>query len=178
MTLHHAIQAIPAGHPGGPSAEMMIDALRAERRLVEELVAIMRRQRLAVSGDDLQAVDDSVFATHRVLVTLGEARRRRQTLNRMLGEREDLSLDALDDVLGTRMTSDVRDARDALRAAALLLSQEVAVNRTLLREALANGEQLVRTLAGGTAPAATYGAAGAPAAAGGVAGGTLLNRRI
>src|SRR5580700_3342750 len=84
--------------------DTMTDALMTEKRLLEEIVAIMRRQRTAVSADDLQAVDDSVFATHRVLVTLNEARRRRRAVNVLLGEREDLPITQLDQVLGSRMT--------------------------------------------------------------------------
>ena len=83
--------------------ETMTDALMTETRLLEEIVAIMRRQRTAVSADDLQAVDDTVFATHRVLVTLNEARRRRKAINVLLGEREDLPITQLDQVLGDRM---------------------------------------------------------------------------
>jgi hypothetical protein len=135
--------------------EVLADAMSSETRLLEELIAIMRRQRKAVAADDLQGVDDSVFATHRVLVTLNEARRRRHALNRMLGEREDISIEALEDMLGPRMTEHLGTLRDSLQEAARALSQEVSVNRQVLRHALAGGEACVRTLTG--APAApTY----------------------
>ena len=49
--------------------DSLTDALVTERRLIDELIGVMRRQRSAVGQDDLQSVDDSVFATHRVLVT-------------------------------------------------------------------------------------------------------------
>ena len=161
-----------------PSVEVLADAMASEAKLIEELIAIMRRQRKAVSVDDLQAVDDSVFATHRVLVTLNEARRRRHALNRMLGEREDISIDALEDVLGNRMTERLRVLRDSLQIAARSLSQEVSVNRQVLRQALAGGDAYVRTLTG--APASpTYGApTGAIApVADGKSGSFLINRR-
>ena len=67
----------------GPSAQSaasvaaLAETLRAEARLLEDLVSIMTRQRDAVSHDDIDSLDDTVFSTHRVLVTLGEARRRR-----------------------------------------------------------------------------------------------------
>jgi hypothetical protein len=158
-----------------PSAEMLTDALASEGRLIEELINIMRQQRSAVAVDDLQGVDDSVFATHRVLVTLGEARRRRRTLNRMLGEREDISIEALDDVLGSRMTDSLREVRESLRQAAQALSREVAINRQVLRQALASGDAYVRTLAG-VPPAMTYGMSPTPTEAA-PPGGTLINRR-
>jgi len=49
--------------------DSLTEALVAERRLIDDLISIMRKQRNAVGDDDLQVVDDSVFATHRVLVT-------------------------------------------------------------------------------------------------------------
>ncbi|HEU4629165.1 MAG TPA: hypothetical protein VFS08_05445, partial [Gemmatimonadaceae bacterium] len=64
------------GASAASSLAALVDAHHSERKLIEDLASIMRRQRSAVAEDDLQGVDDSVFATHRVLVTLGEARRR------------------------------------------------------------------------------------------------------
>lgn len=128
--------------------DSLADALASERKLIEELIAVMRRQRDAVGDDDLQKVDDSVFATHRVLVTLNEARRRRRTLNALIGQREDMGIHSLDDALGPRMTPALRMARDELHSAAKMLSREVALNRRILREALACGDEYARTLAG------------------------------
>jgi hypothetical protein len=130
-----AVQGLAPANP--PSVDSLADALASEKRLFDELIAIMRRQRSAVSSDDRQGVSDSVFATHRVLATLTEARRRRQTLNRMLGEREDLSIDSLDEVLGARMTDLLRTARGELQGSARTLAREVSVNRRLLRTAFA-----------------------------------------
>ena len=128
--------------------DSLTDALTTERRLLDELISVMRRQRTAVGDDDLQSVDDSVFSTHRVLVTLSEARRRRRQLNTLIGQREDLGIHALDEVLGARMTPALRDARDGLHDAARALSREVAINRRILREALAVGDAYARALAG------------------------------
>ena len=90
-----------------------------------------------------------------MLVTLNEARRRRRALNTLIGQREDLGIHALDEVLGSRMTSALRDARDELHDAARALSHEVSLNRRILREALAHGDAYARTLAGAEKPA-TY----------------------
>jgi hypothetical protein len=128
--------------------DSLTDALLTERRLLDELISVMRRQRSAVGDDNLQAVDDSVFATHRVLVTLNEARRRRRSLNTLIGQREDMGIHALDEALGPRMTPALREARDELHEAARALSREVALNRRILREALASGDAYARTLAG------------------------------
>jgi hypothetical protein len=149
--MYPQLMSMTPGISGAPSStvlDTLLDALASERRLVDELITIMRRQRAAVAADDLEAVDDSVYATHRVLRTLGEARRRRHSLNRYFGESDDLGIRSLDDVLGDRMTSSLRTARDDLQAAALTLSREVEVNRHVLREALAAGDDYVRALYG------------------------------
>jgi hypothetical protein len=126
----------------------LVEAFTTERRLLDELRAVLQRQRDAVDADDLQAVDDSVFATHRVLVTLDEARQRRRHLNALIGEREDLGVHALDVVLGMRMTPALRTARDELRHAARALADEVAVNRRVLRVALSLNRRPARRVSG------------------------------
>ena len=131
--------------------DSLVDAFNTERRLLEELIAVMRRQREAVGHDDLQAVDDTVFATHRVLVTLSESRRRRRTLNTLIGHSEDLGIHGLERALGPRMTPELRDARDELHDAARTLAREVSLNRRVLREALACGDAFARALAGAEA---------------------------
>jgi hypothetical protein len=130
-----AVEALAPANP--PSIDSLADAFASEKRLFDELIAIMHRQRVAVSADDRQAIDDTLFATHRVLATLTEARRRRQALNRMLGEREDLPIESLDEVLGARMTDLLRLRRGELKGSARALSREVRVNRRLLRKAFA-----------------------------------------
>jgi hypothetical protein len=118
-----------------PTPEMIADAMAAEKVLVDELIVVMRRQRAAVAANDLQSLDDTVFATHRVLATLAQARRRRRMLNTLLGEREDLPLEALDNVLGARMTESLRLVRATLQESARVLSREVAANRFALKRA-------------------------------------------
>ena len=156
--------------------EALTNAVTTEVRLLEDLIGIMRRQRKAVTTDDLQGVDDSVYATHRVLVTLGEARRRRRSLNLIVGGKEDLPLKGLEHNLGDRMTDALRFARDGLHAAALTLSQEVEVNRQVLREALASGNEYVRAIYRPAEPRLLYAAEGARPESE-APGGLLLNRR-
>jgi len=147
-TTQHLLEASSVTRTVLSPVDSLTDALSTERRLLDELITVMRRQRTAVGQDDLQAVDDSVFSTHRVLVTLSEARRRRRNLNALIGQQEDLGIHALDDALGSRMTDALRQARDDLYRAARALSREVALHRRILREALACGDAFARTLAG------------------------------
>jgi hypothetical protein len=167
---------LPATRTVISPVDSLTDALVTERRLLDELITVRRRQRSAVGDDDLQSVDDSVFATHRVLVTLNEARRRRRNLNTLIGQREDLGIHALEDVLGSRMTPALREARDQLHDAARSLSHEVSLNRRILREALAHGDAYARTLAGAEKPA-TYQTQPAPPQVRSQAN-SLLDRRI
>lgn len=136
--------------------DRMIDALGSERRLIDELIALMRRQRAAVSADDLQGVEESVYAVQRVLHTLGEARKRRRALNVRFGRSEDLGLQDLEDALGGLFDPRVHEARSGLQEAARTLSGEVAVNRRVLREALAAGDEYVRALLGAGMPQPLY----------------------
>lgn len=158
------------------------DALRSEARLLADLVAIMRRQRDAVARDDLDAVDDSVFATHRVLVTLGEARRRRRSLNHMLGEGDDLSLSSIEDFFVGDIPEGLRAAVELVTESARTLQREVEINRRVLRHAIDSADQFVRTLYGGPAPAPErYGAPGAASTQTTYApraGGNILDRRV
>ena len=136
--------------------DRMIDALGSERRLIDELIGLMRRQRAAVGSDDLQGVEETVYAVQRVLCTLGEARKRRRALNVRFGRSEELALRELENALGSLFTPRVREAREELQAAAQTLSGEVAINRRVLREALAAGDEYVRALLSGGLPQPLY----------------------
>jgi hypothetical protein len=162
------------GTPSATAVDALTNAVTSEVRLLEDLIGIMRRQRKAVSGDDLQGVVDCDFAKHRVLVTLAVSRRRWGYLNLLVGGDEDLPLRNIEELLGERMTDELRFAREGLHAAALTLSQEVETNRHLLREALASGTEYVRAIYGTPEPSAGY----APAAQrpDSEPGGMLINR--
>ena len=116
--------------------DRLIDALSSERRLIDELIALMRRQRAAVASDDLRSLEDTVYAVQRVLCTLGEARKRRRALNVRFCRFEGLPLNDLEEAPGSWFTPRVREVREALQDAARTLSGEVAVNRRVLRNAL------------------------------------------
>lgn len=176
MKPHRDAIPISARGPGGPAAvDSLASTVTAEVRLLEDLIGIMRRQRKAVAAEDLQGVDDSVYSTHRVLITLGEARRRRRSLNQLIDGSEDMPLKDLEDVLGDRMTDELRFARDGLHVAALTLAREVEINRQVLRGALAAGNDYMRAIYRGPEQRTLYGAEpNKPEPEG--KGGLLLNR--
>ena len=137
--------------------DALLDALRSERKLLDDLVTTLRRQRSAVGTDDLQVVDDTVFATHRILATLGQARVRRRQINRMVVGVDELPARDLEEALGSQMDDELRAACAQLQASAGVLAREVDVNRRVLRDALANGDVQARTLAGAASPSTPNG---------------------
>ncbi|MGI8766455.1 MAG: flagellar protein FlgN [Gemmatimonadaceae bacterium] len=157
MTMKQYHAAAPS-HTVAPSAsvpaippaalEALSKALVSERKLIDDLISVVLTQRSAVGVDDVQGVDDSVFATHRLLLTLGEARKRRRSINEMLGCSEDTGVRQLDAALGPWMTPKLRTERDGLQDSARILSREIEINRRILREALANSESFVRAMRG------------------------------
>lgn len=172
---------IGGDRPGLPSAALLNalhDALASERKLLDELISQMRRQRAAVAVEDIQGVDDSTFATHRVLATLGQARQRRRQLNVLLGGNEECTLRELEELLGDLVDERFRDARVRLQQAADVLTREVGMNRKLLREALTSTDQHVRTLVGAPAAPATYASEGVNTAVPQGTRGVLLNRTV
>lgn len=163
----------------GPSMSTLLDALHdalvTERRLLDDLIAQMRRQRSAVGTDDIQGVDDSTFATHRILATLGQARQRRRQLNFLIAGSEDCTLSDIEKALGPQMDARLLEAKQRLQHSADMLTREVGMNRKLLREAIAANDQYVRTLVGAPGSNATYQGGTQPPAAP-VNRGSLVNK--
>jgi hypothetical protein len=135
-----AMTTLPAVDPRSTvTAAALCDVLAAETRLLNDLIAILRRQREGAANGDFAMVDESVFATQRVLHTLTEARRRRRAIYRMLGAPDDAGARALVDTLGSALAPDLSQALDTLMTAANELAQHVEENRVALRQALGSG---------------------------------------
>ena len=149
---------IATGALVAPTVAALATALRDEGRLLADLADVLQRQRESIALDDLEGLDDAVFSTHRVLVTLGEARRRRQALNRMMGEADDLSMESVAETFGGTPPGDVQTAIESLQAIGARLHREIDLNHRVLEAALTAGDQLVRALCGAVpAASATYG---------------------
>lgn len=182
MSTTPATSLIPA--TAAPSAsgitpallDALYDALVSERKLLDDLIAQMRRQRLSVGSDDIDGVDDSTFATHRILATLGQARTRRRQLNVLISGNQDTTLRQIEDMLGANMDGRLLDARQRLQHAADVLAREVGMNRKLLREAIHNNDLHVRTLIGAPEHGNTYAKDTATKIAGTPERGVLVNR--
>ncbi len=137
-----------AGEPVERLLAGLASVMRAESRLLGDLLTVMARQRDAVAADDVQAVEESVFAIHRVLHTIGEAQRRRRSVYRQLGVADDLPIRDLESFLAVPIPDELRAARDEVESLARKLAIVVDVNRMVLRGALSKGEDYVRALGG------------------------------
>lgn len=144
----------PFGRTHSPAVGALAELYQSETRLLTDLTRVLRRQQEALGANDLEAVDDTVFATYRILGTLGEARKRRRSLHVMLAGVEELDSEAIDSLLGGDPPAALVDARISLRAAALALSDQVRESRVLLENAVAHGEALIRSVYEGTEPGA------------------------
>ena len=148
---------------GGASLDALADTLASETRLLTHLGTLLQRQRAAVADDDLDEIEDTVYNTHRILMTLSEARRRRTALLDLLG--------------AGAGEGPLRADIDLLRDAALTLSREVEISRQILRHAMAGNEELIRTAYGVPEAGGFYDQSAAPATLGDGAEGTILRRR-
>lgn len=130
---------VPA-HPTPSIQPALLDALAdtfvEERAVLDQLGAVLYRQRAAVGTDDMPAVNDAVFAMHRLLLSLGETREQRRAIHQLLGCGAGRGIDQLEVMLGDTMTQRLRTERDTLQRTARGLSIEIDLNRQLIQEKL------------------------------------------
>ena len=169
MASPHVLTPSPVAAPRRTNGSALLRALRDEHAVLDELVATLERQRRAVARDDIEAVNDTVFAAHRLLASYREARSRRRTAVIAACGGGEGSVEDLPQALGERFTEAERLATEELRAAARTLVAGVEMNRQLLQSAMSSGDAFLRVLTGsGAAPSgcpAPARAHGAPTAA-------------
>ncbi|MGH7552807.1 MAG: flagellar export chaperone FlgN [Longimicrobiales bacterium] len=119
--------------------ETLIEALERETRLLLELAVVLKRQREGFAAQDAQAVDDSIFAVHRVMRTLEEARRRRRAVLRIVVGDENVPVRELERALGSRVSPALAGARDRLQDVVRLVERDIIRNRQVLRDADPDG---------------------------------------
>jgi len=125
------------------------DAFDAEARQLDTLVEVLRSQREGVANHELGPIQDSVYAIHRVLLTLDEARKRRRTLLDVLDDHET-------DVANGAAPDRVRHSKERLIAAAQTLEMELSLSRQVLESALSSTDEELRTVLDGIEESATY----------------------
>ena len=180
MSLRHPQKPVSRTESPGPGMgfDSLAAAMGRETKLLLDLLEVLRQQRKAVATEDLAGVDDTIFSAQRIFRTLAEARLKRRTLLEILGGDPDLHLEDVEDVLGPKITPEVREALQELRRVALELSGELEVNRTVLQGAIETGDGLIRAMGGGgDGDPGTYGPE-AQAESGPRDHGLILNRQV
>jgi hypothetical protein len=121
-------------------------ALGHELRLIDDLRQALIRQRVAVAADDPEAIESSVHAIGRTLLTLEEARRGRGALIALVACNGAIALSDLEAHVGFSLPDGFVAAREAVHQAAEATSRELAINQTVLRHALEAGDAYLQQL--------------------------------
>lgn len=160
--------------------ELLARAFDEEVGLLRSLDEVLGRQRDSVARDDLEGVNASVGDAQRVLLTLGQARRRRETLILALCGEPAASLRHLEGVLGDTLPPELVEARDRLVETADAVARTLRVNDRILAGAAASGRALMKSLgapsAGGSA--GVYAADGMAGGSASMDAGLVLNRQV
>lgn len=150
-------------------------AFREEAELLESLIGVLERQRRGIAASDLSIVDETVHGSQRILLTLGEARKKRRRLLQL-----NVGSDRIDDSISDgseRLGPAARAAWRHLREVADRLSATLSVNQSVLQEAIRFGEEYVRAVFGGEgSDHAGYTKDARPSAE--ASGGVLINRKV
>jgi hypothetical protein len=144
------------GYRKGDRLDELAAALIYEARVIDELRQALLRQRAGVAADDAEAIESSVHAMGRTLLTLDEARRRRAALTTLITGGDAAPLDNLEASLGMPLPASLLAARAEVRHSAVLAAQDVAINQHVLRRALDAGDAFLQQLfsaAGDPSPA-------------------------
>ena len=140
-------------HPPAEDAAWTVavtDTMLAESHLLDDLIRVLENQQVGVASNDISAVDQSVYASQRIFLTLRQARRhRRGLLHALVGEKE-VALSDLESALGSGATASLTAARDGLQEAAQRLARQMEVNRRVIQEIIESGDRLIRDLCGGS----------------------------
>ena len=157
MSVPNTVPGSPTGATGPQRGRQrdLVDALRSERRQLDELYGALQRQRRAVAEEDIEGVEAAVRDVQRILLTLGEALRRRRSLITLITGTEDSDLEALVASVGAS-SSELRDTALGLIHAARVVSGELQTTRILLQGAIEMGDRHLKTISGAEDPESLY----------------------
>src|SRR5712691_8249256 len=112
-----------------PRLGELTNALTHEQGLIENLHRALLRQREGVVADDSEAIESSVHAVSRTLLTLEEARRGRTALTALIVGEPGVALADLEDHLGVTLPASFTEARGRVRRTAEATALDVAINQ-------------------------------------------------
>lgn len=120
---------------------VLLEALNSEAEEISKLTSSIEDQRAAIEQDKIDKIDESVFAIHRILLTLSEAKKHRIEVAALMGVDTEGGLSMLERLPQYESSEELYNAVSRLRASATSLSKLVRINRSILREALAQNER-------------------------------------
>ncbi len=153
--------------------DMAADVLQSvvgERVLLARLRAALERQRAGVASGDATAIEQASHEVARAVLTLDNARRRREQMMSLLSEDHPVRLDTLEQFTGP--IDGLAAGRAALRSEAEAVIADLALTQQVLQGALRAGDAWLQALFG-TLNETGPGYRPEPAL---TAGGHLLNR--
>jgi len=122
----------------------VVVALRAEEALLKELSSALTAQRDGIARDDTASVETATHGVSRAVLTLDEARRRREQLTSVLTNGDATPLENLEMITGP--IAGLAAARAAVRNAATAAVRDLALNQSILKGALRAGDAYLQTL--------------------------------
>jgi len=150
-----ALNTNQASRATGAGSDGLLAALNTERKLMDELLAALQRQRDAVSDNDIDGIEACVADVHRTLLTLSEALKCRRTMVGLISGSEDTPLSEMHrwiDPSNGLVDQTVR----GLTTAARTVARELVTTRAMLQGAIAEGDAYLKTLAGAELEGSVY----------------------
>ncbi|MEO5798591.1 MAG: hypothetical protein ABIZ70_11410 [Gemmatimonadales bacterium] len=122
----------------------LVSAMALEERLLGDLRSALARQREGVSEDDPATLDAATLIVSRSVLTLEQARRRREQIMQLLTGGEPATYAVIEEL--TAEVPDLAHARTTLRNEAQMAVRELALNQAILARALKAGDAYLQTL--------------------------------
>jgi hypothetical protein len=151
--MDEAVGTAHMAHRGLDGLHDLTGVLDEEVPLIDDLRQALRRQRSAVAEDDSGAIESSVQAIGRTLLTLDAARRRRGAIVALLACSPWVAVSDLDGYLGVDLPESLAPAPEAVRRAAADTALELTINQTILGRALEAGDAFLQELFSSTVDA-------------------------
>jgi hypothetical protein len=174
MTDTAVTERAPVATPAfATDATAILAAMRTEVALLGELCGALATQRDGIARDDAPLIEAATHRVSRAVLTLDEARRRREQLTQLFSGGDIVPLERLEEESGSPIPG-FAAMRGSLRAAAQATVRDLALNQAILRGALRAGDAYLQALFASVADVVpAYTASRNPRAPAGV----VVNRR-
>ena len=127
-------------------SQQLVHALRSEQDVLEELREALSRQREAVARSDHDAVESSIHALGRIILTLEETRRQRRSVLALMFPDQEVSIMDLELYLDDAVPPELLEARSAVRRLSVSTANDLAINQHVLDRVLQAGDAFLQKL--------------------------------